>query len=219
MDAEFWYRNLRQTVQFEPAVRAMAQAGIDTLIEVGPHPVLTAPALETLESELGDAGEAAALGSLRRDEGGLDRFVGSLAEAHVHGVRSTGSRCSRAPSGWTSRATPSSASATGCLPGPALRTRRRSARSRPSIRCSARGCRSRTARDALHRPSVARVAAVARRSCGPRHRRRAGRGIPRARAPRGSRDRRRGDQGADAVRASRARREGGRHAAADRRGP
>ena len=73
------------------AVRARGAgdgAGGDRHADRGrPHPVLTAPALETLESELGDAGEAAALGSLRRDEGGLDRFVGSLAEAHVHGVQ------------------------------------------------------------------------------------------------------------------------------------
>jgi acyl transferase domain-containing protein/thioesterase domain-containing protein len=85
MDAEFWYRNLRQTVQFAPAIRAMAQAGIDTLIEISPHPVLTAPALETMEAELGATG-AAAISSLRRDHGGLDRFVASLAEAHTGGV-------------------------------------------------------------------------------------------------------------------------------------
>jgi acyl transferase domain-containing protein len=86
MDAEHWYRNLRQTVRFEPAVRAMAQAGIRTLIEIGPHPVLSAPALEILES-VGDPNAVATIGSLRCGEGGLDRFVSSLAEAHVRGVR------------------------------------------------------------------------------------------------------------------------------------
>ena len=85
MDAEYWYRNLRQTVRFEPAVRALAGAGVDVLIEIGPHPVLTAPALEILESER-EAGGVAALGTLRRDEGGLGRFVAALAEAHVLGV-------------------------------------------------------------------------------------------------------------------------------------
>src|SRR5439155_20939249 len=87
MDPEFWYRNLRQTVQFAPAIRAMAQAGIDTLIEISPHPVLTAPALETMEAELGGAAAPVTLASLRRDQGGIERFVASLAEAHVHGVR------------------------------------------------------------------------------------------------------------------------------------
>ncbi len=85
MGAEHWYRNLRQTVQFEPAVRALAAAGVDVLIEIGPHPVLTTPALEILESER-EAGGVAALGTLRRDEGGLGRFVAALAEAHVLGV-------------------------------------------------------------------------------------------------------------------------------------
>ncbi len=85
MDAEHWFHNLRQTVRFEPAIRAMAQAGIDSFIEVGPHPVLLAPVLQTLES-MDDAGPFAAIESLRHDEGGPERFVRSLAEAHVHGV-------------------------------------------------------------------------------------------------------------------------------------
>jgi acyl transferase domain-containing protein/NADPH:quinone reductase-like Zn-dependent oxidoreductase/acyl carrier protein len=85
MGAGYWYRNLRETVRFEPAVRAMAAAGVDTLIEIGPHPVLTTQALDVLESE-GDPAAVAAFGTLRRDQGGADRFVEALAEAHVHGV-------------------------------------------------------------------------------------------------------------------------------------
>jgi acyl transferase domain-containing protein/D-arabinose 1-dehydrogenase-like Zn-dependent alcohol dehydrogenase/lauroyl/myristoyl acyltransferase/acyl carrier protein len=79
MDADYWYRNLRETVRFEAAVLAMAQDGFDALIESSPHPVLTAPALETVD-------EITAIGSLRRDDGGLERFITSLAEAHVTGV-------------------------------------------------------------------------------------------------------------------------------------
>jgi 8,8a-deoxyoleandolide synthase len=87
MGADHWYRNIRKTVQFEAAVRTMAETDIDVLIEVGPHPVLLFPALQTLESA-GDAGtDVAAIGSLRRDEGGLERFARSLAEAHLRGVR------------------------------------------------------------------------------------------------------------------------------------
>ncbi|WP_285544258.1 hypothetical protein, partial [Streptomyces lavendulae] len=48
-----------------------------------PHPVLTVGLQETVE----DAGrEAAVLGSLRRNEGGLERFWLSLGEAYVRGV-------------------------------------------------------------------------------------------------------------------------------------
>jgi acyl transferase domain-containing protein/thioesterase domain-containing protein len=86
MGAEHWFGNLRRTVRFEPAIRAMAQAGIDSFIEVGPHPVLLAPLLQTVES-LDDNRPFAAIESLRHDEGGPERFVRSLAEAHVHGVR------------------------------------------------------------------------------------------------------------------------------------
>ena len=69
MDAEHWFRNLRQTVLFEPAIRAMVKAGIDALIEVGPHPILLSPASQTLDS-IENGGTVATIGSLRRDEGG-----------------------------------------------------------------------------------------------------------------------------------------------------
>ncbi|BBB01306.1 polyketide synthase [Actinacidiphila reveromycinica] len=108
LDARYWYRNLRQTVRFETATRALAADGISVLVEVSPHPVLTVPVQDTLDS-LGEADgqdgaagpdgrtgpggpDAAAgrtavvTGSLRRDQGGLDRFLTSVAQVHVHGV-------------------------------------------------------------------------------------------------------------------------------------
>jgi acyl transferase domain-containing protein len=90
LDAEYWYRNLRQTVLFESAVRAVAGHGHQVFIEVSPHPVLAPGIQETLDGD-GDGGNEAsggvALGTLRREDGGLGRFLRSLAEAHVHGVR------------------------------------------------------------------------------------------------------------------------------------
>ena len=86
MDAEYWYRNLRQTVLFAPAVAALAGDGVRTLIEVGPHPVLLSAAAETVEAAGVDAGSVAVLGSLRRSDGGLERFLGALAEAFAVGV-------------------------------------------------------------------------------------------------------------------------------------
>jgi acyl transferase domain-containing protein/acyl carrier protein len=80
LDAGYWYRNLRGRVGFEPAVRALIDNGAGCFIEVSPHPVLTMAVEETAD------GRAAVVGSLRRDEGGLQRFVTSLAEAHVAGV-------------------------------------------------------------------------------------------------------------------------------------
>ena len=86
MDAEHWFDNLRRTVLFEPAIRGMVKAGIDALIEVGPHPILLSPASQTLDS-IENGGTVATIGSLRRDEGGWERFLTSLAEAHTCGVR------------------------------------------------------------------------------------------------------------------------------------
>ncbi|MEW1640333.1 type I polyketide synthase, partial [Streptomyces sp. NPDC093801] len=83
LDADYWYRSLRQTVRFEEATRALVRDGHGALIEVSAHPVLTVGIQETLD-DLG--GGAVALGTLRRDEGGTDRFLRSAAEAHAHGV-------------------------------------------------------------------------------------------------------------------------------------
>ena len=86
MTAEHWFRNLRQTVRFEPAVRAMLEAGVNALIETGPHPVLAQSVLETAEAAGVDGQTLAVIGSLRRGDGGLERFIRSLAEAHVAGI-------------------------------------------------------------------------------------------------------------------------------------
>ncbi|WP_035284049.1 type I polyketide synthase, partial [Actinokineospora spheciospongiae] len=82
MDAEYWYRNMREPVEFEAALRA-ALPGTAVVVEVSPHPVLSVAISEVIE----DAGvEAGVVGSLRRDEGGLDRVVRSLGEAWTHGA-------------------------------------------------------------------------------------------------------------------------------------
>jgi polyketide synthase 12 len=87
LDGEYWYRNLRQTVQFEQAIGALLEESIDTFIEVSPHPVLTIAVEETIDARAADPDAAAVLGSLRREQGGFERFLASLAEAYVRGVR------------------------------------------------------------------------------------------------------------------------------------
>ncbi|WP_246258391.1 type I polyketide synthase [Amycolatopsis anabasis] len=83
LDADYWYRNLRQTVEFEQATRKLLADGYRVFVEVSSHPVVTVGLQETID----DTGTtAAAVGTLRRDEGGLDRFMTSLAEAHTHGA-------------------------------------------------------------------------------------------------------------------------------------
>ncbi|MEU8787753.1 beta-ketoacyl synthase N-terminal-like domain-containing protein, partial [Streptomyces sp. NPDC048637] len=83
MDADYWYANLRGTVEFAPAVQALAAAGHRAFVEVSPHPVLTMPLQETVEAA---GAEGVVAGTLRRGEGGLARVYASLAELYVHGV-------------------------------------------------------------------------------------------------------------------------------------
>src|SRR5207302_6905642 len=73
----------------------LAGAGYRTFVEVSPHPVLATAVTETLEDALSATAvgpgrsDAAPIitGTLRRNEGGFDRFLTSLAEVHVRGVR------------------------------------------------------------------------------------------------------------------------------------
>ncbi len=124
LGGEYWYRNLRETVQFERATRAVLGAGVGAFVEVSPHPVLTVGVQETVEAVEGGVGGGGVVGgassssssssasagagagagggggagggagvgggvvvvgSLRRGEGGLGRFLRSVAELWVAG--------------------------------------------------------------------------------------------------------------------------------------
>ena len=53
LDGEYWYRNLREPVQLERAVRGVLGGGCRAFIEVSPHPVLTVGIQETIDEVLG----------------------------------------------------------------------------------------------------------------------------------------------------------------------
>ncbi|MFI0806484.1 SDR family NAD(P)-dependent oxidoreductase [Streptomyces echinatus] len=83
LDADYWYRNLRQPVRFDEVTRTLIERGYELFVEASPHPVLTMGLEETIA-----AADAAALvlGTLHRDRGGLDDFLGSVAQGYVGGV-------------------------------------------------------------------------------------------------------------------------------------
>ncbi|WP_344609532.1 type I polyketide synthase, partial [Streptomyces glaucus] len=84
MDAGYWYRNLRQTVRFGPAVEQLLTDRYRAFIEVSAHPVLTLG----IQGAIDAAGVPAyAGGTLRRGEDDARRVLTSLAEAFVRGVR------------------------------------------------------------------------------------------------------------------------------------
>ncbi|UED88771.1 SDR family NAD(P)-dependent oxidoreductase [Streptomyces profundus] len=74
LDARYWYRNLRATVEFDQVVRQLTEQGSPVFIEASPHPVLV-PSVD-----------ATSVGTLRRDDGGPTRLLTALAQAHTHGV-------------------------------------------------------------------------------------------------------------------------------------
>ncbi|MFG3158218.1 type I polyketide synthase, partial [Streptomyces sp. NPDC048219] len=84
LDAGYWYRNLRQTVRFADTVRALLDDGFRLFVESSAHPVLTMGVEQTAEAHTNTP--VTAVGSLRRNEGGLERFLTSAAEAFVSGA-------------------------------------------------------------------------------------------------------------------------------------
>ncbi|WP_285682049.1 type I polyketide synthase [Actinoplanes sp. NBRC 103695] len=75
LDADYWYRNLRQPVGFHPAVETLQTLGETVFVEVSASPALL-PAMD----------DAVTVATLRRDDGAISRMYTALAEAHVHGV-------------------------------------------------------------------------------------------------------------------------------------
>ncbi|RSN55080.1 malonyl CoA-ACP transacylase [Amycolatopsis sp. WAC 04182] len=86
LDADHWYRGIRQPVLFEQAVRRAMGQGYRRFVEVSPHPVL-AGSVRDIAADLGV--DALAVPTLRRGRGG---FAGVLAGAHVAGIEVDWSR-------------------------------------------------------------------------------------------------------------------------------
>ncbi|MFJ8166594.1 type I polyketide synthase, partial [Streptomyces sp. NPDC096136] len=83
LDAGFWFEALRRPVRFEQTTHALLADGHEALVEINPHPSLTAAMQETAAA----AGRhAVTIATLRRGQGGLRRLRTALAEACVQGV-------------------------------------------------------------------------------------------------------------------------------------
>ncbi|MGV9929737.1 SDR family NAD(P)-dependent oxidoreductase [Streptomyces olivaceoviridis] len=80
-DPEYWVEHVRARVRFHDAVRALADAGVRTFLEVGPDAVLTA-----MGPDCTDAPGTAFLPVLRRERPEAREAVGALAAAHARGV-------------------------------------------------------------------------------------------------------------------------------------
>ncbi|GAA1295063.1 SDR family NAD(P)-dependent oxidoreductase [Saccharothrix xinjiangensis] len=83
--AEYWFRNLREPVRFHETMRRMMHDGFTTFVEVSSHPVLVPAVEQTAERTLPDQA-VCVVGSIRRDDGGVDRLARSAAEGWVRGL-------------------------------------------------------------------------------------------------------------------------------------
>jgi acyl transferase domain-containing protein/NAD(P)-dependent dehydrogenase (short-subunit alcohol dehydrogenase family)/acyl carrier protein len=82
LDADYWFRNLRQTVRFAEATDVLLDSGHRFFVEVSPHPVMPVALGGILGARQIEGG---LVGTLRRDEGGLARMMLSLGELHCRG--------------------------------------------------------------------------------------------------------------------------------------
>ncbi|NUH44452.1 acyltransferase domain-containing protein, partial [Streptomyces samsunensis] len=77
-DADYWYRNLRQPVLFQPAINHLSSNGYTTFIETSPHPTLTPSIQETNP-------DTTTIHTLRNEQDDTHAFLTALGHAHTHG--------------------------------------------------------------------------------------------------------------------------------------
>jgi NADPH:quinone reductase-like Zn-dependent oxidoreductase/aryl carrier-like protein len=82
LGAEYWWHNVRRTVRFADGVEQLIELGCDTVLELGPHPVLTASVSECYQRR---GKKVTALYSLRRHEMEGATMRRALGALHVRG--------------------------------------------------------------------------------------------------------------------------------------
>jgi acyl transferase domain-containing protein/NADPH:quinone reductase-like Zn-dependent oxidoreductase/acyl carrier protein len=84
LDAEYWWRNVRDTVLFDAALVGLMEGGYDVFLEIGAHPVLSVAIAESLAER---QRSGAAVQSLRRGEAEeRATLLGSLGRLYTLGV-------------------------------------------------------------------------------------------------------------------------------------
>ena len=83
LNADYWWRNVREPVRFDAAIRAMLGAGINTFVEIGPRPVLTSYLSDIAKT----AGIASfAIGCLTKNESGGQRIRSVSQQLELSGA-------------------------------------------------------------------------------------------------------------------------------------
>ncbi|MEU0065659.1 beta-ketoacyl synthase N-terminal-like domain-containing protein, partial [Streptomyces albidoflavus] len=84
-DPEYWVRHVRETVRFADGVRALADAGADAYLEIGPDGVLTGMAARVLDTAADGTGSVS-VPALRKDRAEERALLTALARLHTAGV-------------------------------------------------------------------------------------------------------------------------------------
>ncbi|WP_306332211.1 type I polyketide synthase, partial [Streptomyces sp. KL109B] len=79
-DPSYWARQIRGTVRFADGIRALHDAGVSRYLELGPDPVLTGMARETL------AGQAPVAATLRAGQAEVRTLLRALGTLHATGA-------------------------------------------------------------------------------------------------------------------------------------
>ncbi len=80
LDATYWWRNVREPVQFASAIGTMAELGCTTFVEIGPHAILQRYIAESLTAS-GASGRAVTV--LRRSDDSLARVEEAVLRVHL----------------------------------------------------------------------------------------------------------------------------------------
>jgi acyl transferase domain-containing protein/NADPH:quinone reductase-like Zn-dependent oxidoreductase/short-subunit dehydrogenase/ubiquinone/menaquinone biosynthesis C-methylase UbiE/acyl carrier protein len=83
-DAAYWWRNVRDTVLFAPAIERLVDEGCENFVELSAHPVLTSTIAENLSGRGDQTGKI--LPSLRRGETERATMLASLGALYTIGV-------------------------------------------------------------------------------------------------------------------------------------
>ncbi len=90
LDADYWWKNVRNSVRFADAMKVLHDQGIATIIELGPHPVLGFSITECFQAW---GSSAHCLPSLHRDRNDIQCLLDSLGQLYVLGYSASKPQC------------------------------------------------------------------------------------------------------------------------------
>jgi acyl transferase domain-containing protein/NAD(P)-dependent dehydrogenase (short-subunit alcohol dehydrogenase family)/acyl carrier protein len=82
--AEYWCKNARQAVLFEPAMNSLLKTGHDLFIEIGSHPVLSS---SLKQCALANKVDITTIASLTRKKSELDAIQSAIADIYICGAK------------------------------------------------------------------------------------------------------------------------------------